>query len=83
MMRMIQAPDGTVCLVDDGAKGNQQGGLNMKTEEATEAAYKNGKEYMRHAVLSLLCEKKGKAMGQERQVIADIIDAVRKMEVRP
>ena len=52
-------------------------------EFAPEAAFQNGKEAMREAVVDKLRDMKGRAMGKDRALLSDLIDMVRKMEVIP
>lgn len=61
----------------------RMGAETVRDYEATEQAYVNGKERMREAILDRLRTLKGQEMGPRRQVISDIIEMVRKLEVRP
>lgn len=51
--------------------------------DISEMAYKNGKEADREAVLNLLRDMKGKAIGAERRALDEAINAIQKLEVRP
>lgn len=55
----------------------------MYVYDATEQAYRNGANYMKSLILTLLSDMKGTAMGPTRMTISDIIEKVQKMEVRP
>lgn len=55
----------------------------MSEYDATEQAYKNGKERMREVVLEKLQSMKKTAIGPARFALDDAIQAVKKMEVRP
>lgn len=55
----------------------------MTENDGYEVAYHNGKERMREEILNKLREAKGNAMGVQRQVLTDVIEMVRKLEVRP
>lgn len=54
----------------------------MRNEDATEQAWKNGAEHMRRQVLDKLLSLNATTLGLSRAIINDIIDMVRKMEVR-
>lgn len=51
--------------------------------DAAERGFQNGKEYMRTAVIDKLTALKGRAFGRERLIYGEVIEIVRKMEVRP
>ena len=55
----------------------------MTENDGYEIAYNNGKERMRDEILNKLRDAKGNAMGLERSVLTDVIEMVRKLEVRP
>lgn len=55
----------------------------MDENTAYEQSYLNGKEYMRQSILNMLRDAKSRALGAERNVLSDIIDAIKKLEVRP
>lgn len=55
----------------------------MTENDGYEIAFKNGKEYMRQQIINKLLNAKGNAMGVQRQVLTDVIEMIRKMEVRP
>lgn len=55
----------------------------MDENTAYEQSYLNGKEYMRQSILNMLRDAKGRALGVERSVLSDVIEAVTKLEVRP
>lgn len=54
----------------------------MNEYDATEQAWKNGAEFMREKILEMLRDAKGKAVGPARHVVSDLIDRIRKLEVR-
>ena len=58
-------------------------GKAMTENDGYEIAYRNGKERMREEILNKLRDAKGNAMGVQRQVLTDVIEMIRKMEVRP
>lgn len=55
----------------------------MTENDGYEIAYRNGKERMREEILNKLLDAKGNAMGAQRTVLSDVIEMVRKLEVRP
>lgn len=55
----------------------------MYVHDATETAYHNGANYMKTLILVLLSDMKGTAMGPARMTIDDVIEKVKKVEVRP
>lgn len=55
----------------------------MTENDGYEIAYHNGKERMREEIINKLRDAKGNAMGVQRMVISEIIEMIRKMEVRP
>lgn len=52
----------------------------MYIHDATEQAFKNGVEFMREQVIQELRSMRGRAMGQERIILGDIIEKVQKLE---
>ena len=52
-------------------------------EDDCELAYRNGKETMRSAIIDLLRTQKGIEMGTRRALLSDLIDMIRKLDVRP
>ena len=55
----------------------------MTEHDAFEIAYNNGKEYMRQQIINNLRNAKGNAVGVQRQVLADVIEIIKKLDVRP
>ena len=55
----------------------------MTENDGYEVAYHNGKERMREEILNKLRDMKGIEMGIRRALVSDIIDAIRKLDVRP
>lgn len=55
----------------------------MQDYDGYEQAYHNGKERMREEILNKLLDAKGNAMGLQRSVLTEVIEMVRKLEVRP
>lgn len=55
----------------------------MTENDGYELAYHNGKERMREEVLNKLRDAKGEALGLQRAVLTDVIEMIRKLEVRP
>ena len=60
-----------------------EGGPTMTENDGYEVAYHNGKERMREEILNKLRDAKGKALGLQRAVLTDVIEMIRKLEVRP
>ena len=58
-------------------------GSAKKEDEDIEKAYQNGKERMREEIINKLRDAKGRALGLQRAVLTDVIEMIRKMEVRP
>lgn len=55
----------------------------MNEHDGYEQAYHNGKERMREEILNKLRDAKGNAMGIQRAVLTEVIEMVKKLEVRP
>lgn len=55
----------------------------MDENTAYELAYHNGKARMREAILEKLGDMKGNTLGLPRAVLSDVIDVIKKLEVRP
>jgi hypothetical protein len=54
----------------------------MYEHDATEQAFKNGANYMRTLVLTMLSDLKSTALGKDRFILSIIMDKINKLEVR-